>query len=123
MASQRTGGKRVGLNLGGGWTDGTGLTENAVFVEGTMYKIHEDVLFERNIENPLNPWRIQSKFSNDVNLTFKPFFQQHTLDRYCIRKMSVNQMVGYYHGKIRLPNDQILPIRQMLGSILQRTDR
>lgn len=123
MASQRTGGKRVGLNLGGGWTDGTGLTENAVFVEGTMYKIHEDVLFTGDNENPLNPWQIRTKFSDDVSLTFKPFFQRQTLDQYFIRKMSVSQMIGYYHGKLRLPNDQVLPIRQMLGSISQRIDQ
>ena len=44
-ASQRLRGKRVGLNFGGKWTDGTGMTENAVFIDGKMTKIHEDVLF------------------------------------------------------------------------------
>ncbi|MDV6379336.1 DUF2804 domain-containing protein [Sporosarcina sp. GW1-11] len=119
-ASQRTGGKRVGLNLGGSWTDGTGITENAVFVEGTMYKFHEDVVFERDKDLLMNPWRIHTKFSDDISLLFKPFFQNQTLEQYFTRKMSVSQIVGYYHGKIRLPNGQILPIRQMLGSILER---
>ncbi|PID15231.1 hypothetical protein CSV63_08675 [Sporosarcina sp. P34] len=120
MASQRTSGKRIGLNFGGSWTDGTGLTENAVFVEGTMHKFHEDVVFESDKEDPKNAWKIQTKFSNDIQLTFKPFFQCPTLDDYIVRKMSINQYVGYYHGKVRLPSGQVLPIRQMLGSIMER---
>ncbi|AXI01044.1 DUF2804 domain-containing protein [Sporosarcina sp. PTS2304] len=120
MASQRTSGKRVGLNLGGSWTDGTGLTENAVFVEGTMYKFHEDVLFTHSTDDLLSSWSVNTKFSDDISLVFKPFFQNQTLEHYFMRKMYVNQIVGYYHGKIRLPNGQILPIRQMLGSILER---
>lgn len=119
-ASQRTGGKRVGLNLGGSWTDGTGLTENAVFVEGTLYKFHEDVLFEQNQKNHLAPWRIKTKFSDDISLMFKPFFQHETFEHYSTRKISVNKQIGYYHGKVCLPNGQVLPIRQMLGSILRR---
>ena len=39
------GGRRIGLNFGGKWTDGTGMTENAVFVDGVMTKMHEDVIF------------------------------------------------------------------------------
>lgn len=122
MAAQRTGGKRVGLNLGGGWTDGTGLTENSVFVEGTMYKIHEDVLFSHNENCLTEPWHIRTKFSDDVKLVFKPFFHRQTMDHYFVRKMAVNQLVGYFHGRVRLPDGQVLPIRQMLGSILERTD-
>ncbi len=66
MASQRLGGRRIGLNFGGKWTDGTGMTENAVFVDGVMTKIHEDVLFTYNKKNFMKPWKIRTKFSDTV---------------------------------------------------------
>jgi len=116
MASQRLRGRRIGLNFGGQWTDGTGMTENAVFINGQMTKIHEDVLFTYDKDNIMAPWTIKTKFSNDVNLTFKPFFQRTAkADRKLIRS-EVLQLFGYFNGTIQLPDDSVLQIRQMLGS-------
>lgn len=123
MASQRTGGKRVGLNFGGKWTDGTGMTENAVFIENTMYKIHEDVLFSTKSGSLMDTWRIQTKFSRDIRLTFQPFFQRRSPAGYVGRNAEAQQFVGYFNGVIHLPNDQVLPIRQMLGSVFDQSDR
>ena len=75
-ASQRLRKKRVGLNFGGKWTDGTGMTENAVFVDGKMTKIHEDVIFEYDRSNFKKPWYITTKFTDPVMLTFHPFFKR-----------------------------------------------
>jgi hypothetical protein len=38
-------GKPVGVNLGGGWTDGTGMTENAIIVGNKINKIHDRIIF------------------------------------------------------------------------------
>lgn len=116
MASQRSGGMRIGLNFGGKWTDGTGMTENAVFLNGQMTKIHEDVLFTYDPLNYLAPWKIKSKFSNDVDLTFTPFFQRIAKTNVRVVKSEVHQLVGYFDGRIRLYDGSILPIRQLLGS-------
>ena len=78
MASQRLGGRRIGLNFGGKWTDGTGMTENAVFIDGVMTKIHEDVLFTYDPKNFMVPWKIRTKFSDTVDLTFTPFFERES---------------------------------------------
>ena len=45
-ASGVQGGRTVGLNLGGQWTDGTGMTENGICIDGRLTKISEDVVFE-----------------------------------------------------------------------------
>lgn len=119
-ASQRTGGKRIGLNFGGDWTDGLGITENAVFVEGMMHKFHEDVLFTRTDGTAASYWQIQTKFSDDISLKFTPFFRQHTERQFFAKKLNLYHMVGYYQGKIRLPDGQMLPVRQLLGSLLER---
>ena len=64
MASQRLGGRRIGLNFGGQWTDGTGMTENAIFVDGQMTKVHEDVVFSlMTMKFYMTPWKIRTKFS------------------------------------------------------------
>lgn len=117
MASQLQRGKRIGLNFGGQWTDGTGMTENAIFIDGKMTKIHEDVLFDYDQNNYMKPWRIQTKFTDTVSLTFTPFFERIAKTDAKLIQSEVHQMVGYYTGIINIPNGKPLPIRQMLGCI------
>ncbi len=54
----RVAGRRVGLQLGGKWTDGTGSTENGLFVDGRLHKIHEDLTWTYDRTDFLAPWRI-----------------------------------------------------------------
>lgn len=117
MASQRVGNQRIGLNLGGKWTDGTGMTENAVFVNGKMSKIHEDVIFEYDSKDYMQTWNISTKFTDDLKLTFSPFFERTALTNVKVVKSEVHQLFGYYNGQIRLENGQTLTIKQLLGSI------
>lgn len=115
MASQRLRNRRIGLNFGGQWTDGTGMTENAVFIDGAMTKIHEDVIFSYDRKNFAAPWTIRTKFSNTVDLTFRPFFTRVAKTDMKLVQSEVHQLVGYFDGRIILPDHSILQIRQMLG--------
>ncbi len=117
MASQRVGNKRIGLNFGGKWTDGTGMTENAVFVNGKMSKISEDVNFTYDNTDFMKPWHIRSKFSQDVNLTFTPFFKRESKINARLVTSNVYQMVGYYNGVVYLQDGSRLAITQLLGCI------
>lgn len=117
MASQRSLGKTIGLNFGGKWTDGTGMTENAFFVNGTMHKIHEDVLFDYNDQNFKEPWKISTKFSDDVKLEFTPFFERVSKSDMKLVKSEVHQLFGYYNGYVRYKDGKKLRISQLLGSI------
>lgn len=117
FASQRVGSRRIGLNFGGKWTDGTGMTENAVIVDGRLTKIHEDVLFSYDMNNFMLPWKVKSKFSKEVDLTFTPFFHRVAKTDGKLFSSEVHQMIGYYNGKIQLENGGTLHIRQLLGSI------
>ena len=40
------GGRTVGLQLGGKWTDGTGMTENALVVDGRLSKLSEELTWD-----------------------------------------------------------------------------
>ena len=117
MASQRVRGQRIGLNFGGQWTDGTGMTENALFIDGRMTKINEDMHFTYDRNDFMKPWTIQSKFSKQVQLTFTPFFERNAQTNAKIIRSSVHQMVGYYDGTIQLEDGSTLQIQQMLGCI------
>ena len=116
MASQRMRGRRIGLNFGGKWTDGTGMTENAIFVDGVMTKIHEDVLFEYDQNNFMKPWTIRSKFSETVDLTFTPFFERVAKTDAKLIRSEVHQVIGYYNGIVKLENCS-LRISQMMGCV------
>lgn len=117
MASQRVRDKRIGLNFGGKWTDGTGMTENAVFVNGKMTKIHEDILFNYDRNNFMKPWEITTKFSDQIQLTFSPFFERIATTDAKFIASEVHQMFGYYNGKVYLENGDLLTVKQLLGSV------
>ncbi|WP_017379453.1 DUF2804 domain-containing protein [Paenisporosarcina sp. TG-14] len=116
-ASQRLGNQRIGLNFGGTWTDGTGMTENAVFVDGQVSKISEDVIFTYDKNDLMNPWHIRSKFSSDVNLTFTPFLQREANINIGFVNLNGYQMVGYFNGFVHLHDGSCLFITELLGSI------
>lgn len=117
MASQRSDGRTIGLNFGGKWTDGTGMTENAFFVNGKMTKIHEDVQFHYNSEDYNDPWFVQTKFSDDVKLTFTPFFERESKTDMKLVKSEIHQLVGYFNGHVRYPDGRKQKIVQLLGTV------
>ena len=53
-------GRLVGLNLGGTWTDGTGMTENAICIDGRLTKICEDLRFEYDRADRMKTWRVRT---------------------------------------------------------------
>jgi len=117
FASQRVGTKRIGLNFGGKWTDGTGMTENAIFIDGKMTKIHEDLLFTYDTKDFMKPWKVHTKFSEDVSMTFTPFFHRIAKTDLKLIYSEVHQMMGYFNGKIQLENGPTIEIKQLLGCI------
>lgn len=72
FASARVGDHTLGLNLGARWTDGTGVTENGLVIDGRVHKIAEAVDIEHDPRDPRRPWRIRTRGSRRVDLTFTP---------------------------------------------------
>lgn len=69
----RAGGRRIGLQLGGKWTDGTGSTENGVFVDGKLDKIGSELRWTYARDDFSRPWRVEG---DEVALTFTPFLER-----------------------------------------------
>jgi hypothetical protein len=64
-----SGGHTIGLNFGARWTDGSGVTENGVIIDGRLTKLGEVAIrYDRRATD--RPWRLGAE---DVDLTFTPF--------------------------------------------------
>jgi hypothetical protein len=114
-ASGMADGRRLGINLGGKWTDNTGLTENGVFVDGKLTKISEDVSFEYDEQNFMKTWKISSTVSDCVDLNFTPFYERIAKSNFAVIKSEVHQMVGHFSGYIKTESGESVSISHLLG--------
>ena len=108
----------VGLNLGGKWTDGTGMTENGLCVDGRLTKLSEDLAFEYDIAARMMPWRVRTTVTDRVDLRFDPEFERvsesGTPDGLFV---SAHQMFGTYSGRITPDGGEPLELRDLFGWI------
>jgi hypothetical protein len=88
-------GRAVGLQLGGRWTDGTGSTENALFVDGVAHKISEELAWEYDRADWMSPWRIQGE---TVDVTFHPFHERKARTNLLVVAAETHQCFGHYEG-------------------------
>ena len=106
--SGRVGGRTIGLQVGGQWTDGTGSVENSLLVDGHLSKISEELVWEytadRGREGWLEPWRV---FGDTVDLTFTPFHLReavtnvNVLLKRAVLTNSTHQAFGHWAGRFR----------------------
>jgi hypothetical protein len=111
-------GRLVGLNLGGQWTDGTGMTENGICIDGRLTKISEDLVFEYDRKQPMKPWRVRTAVTDRVDLVFDPEFQRKSFagSREAMF-VATDQMFGTYRGKITPDGEGPLEVRDLFGWI------
>ena len=84
-----------GLTLGGKWTDGTGVTENALFVDGRLHKIGEDLAWEYDRTDWLRPWRIHGV---RVDAWFAPFHEKLSRTNLGVVAGETHQCFGHFTG-------------------------
>jgi hypothetical protein len=114
-ASGITGGRRVGLNLGAKWTDGTGMTENGMMIDGKLTKLSENIIFEYDKNELMKPWKIKTAISDRVDLVFTPCYDRLALSNLLIIKSEVHQMIGYFSGKIKNDSGEVINIEKFPG--------
>ncbi|HYF92571.1 MAG TPA: DUF2804 domain-containing protein [Symbiobacteriaceae bacterium] len=105
-------GRLVGVNLGGKWTDGTGMTENAVFLDGRISKLHEPVEFVYSPGDFMKPWRMRNE---RVDLTFAPFFERVARTDLLILRSEVHQMIGRYTGTLITDDGARIAVKDLVG--------
>jgi hypothetical protein len=114
-ASGRQGDRVVGLNLGGRWTEGTGMTENALCVDGRLTKVSESLEWDYAREDFMRPWRIRAPRTGAVDLRFVPFLERVARTDVVVVRSEVHQLFGRYEGEIRDAERRRIPIHGLLG--------
>ncbi|SHM56728.1 DUF2804 domain-containing protein [Gracilibacillus kekensis] len=105
----------IGINIGGQWTDGTGQNENGIIVNGQLHKIHDDMEWEYNKDNWMQPWKMKTRHTNQVNLTFTPEYERVAATNAIIIQSEVHQLFGTYTGNIKLNGGQYIQIENLFG--------
>ncbi|RIK04675.1 MAG: DUF2804 domain-containing protein [Acidobacteria bacterium] len=114
-ASGTQGGRVVGLQLGGKWTDGTGMTENALCVDGRLTKIGEELTWEYDSGNWLAPWRIFTPNSDKIDLTLRPDHDKASRLELGVLSSTVHQCFGQYSGAIVSGEGERIEIDSLFG--------
>ncbi len=110
------GGKRsVGLNLGGKWTDGTGVTENGVVVDGRVHKIADAVDFTYDTRAYRLPWRIRTRATSRVDLQFAPRRERALKVPLGLACLELHQMMGAFSGTVIDDAGEPIVIDDMVG--------
>lgn len=97
-------GVTVGVQLGGKWTEGTGMTENALCVNGRLSKLSEELVWSYDPSVWLRPWTIRTPRSDRLDLTFSPIHDKRSRLSLGVASSSVDQCFGTYAGTI-VPDD------------------
>jgi len=116
-------GRTIGVNLGGSWTDGTGMTENGICVDGRVSKISEDLEFSYDPSNLMKPWSIQAPVSQCVDLRLVPFFERVAKTNRLIIKSEFRQVFGHFSGSIVTDSGETIEVADMVGWLEQHRAR
>ncbi len=84
-----------GLTLGGKWTDGTGVTENGLFVHGRLHKIGDELAWEYDRTDWLRPWRIHGP---RIDARFEPFHEKAGRTNLGVVANQTHQCFGHWSG-------------------------
>lgn len=84
-----------GIQLGGRWTDGTGMTENALLVDGRVHKIGHELRWDRDPGHWQRPWRISGP---RVAVELHPFHVRSGRTNLGIVANRTHQCFGHFRG-------------------------
>ena len=92
-------GHRIGVQLGGQWTDGTLATENGLFVDGQLTKIGSELGWDYARSDFMRPWRVRSVRS-EVDLTFAPFLERTAKLDLSVLSTELHLCFGRWSGRV-----------------------
>ena len=103
--SGRSHGKRIGIQVGAKWTAGTGVSENAFFVDGTMHKIHGETDWAYDVHSWRQPWRITG---GGLDATFTPFHNKRSRMNFIVLSGRTDQCFGTWAGTFTMASGEII---------------
>ncbi|WP_369959520.1 DUF2804 domain-containing protein [Pseudomonas benzenivorans] len=101
-------------NFGAGWTDHSGLSENAIWFGGELQHLSSPVHIEQSPHSALAPWSLNTA-DGRVKLTFKPRQQHRACPRVGPIYADTRQWFGHFDGILRGPSGERVPVAGALG--------
>jgi hypothetical protein len=89
------GGRTIGIQVGGRWTDGTGSTENGIVIDGRLHKIHDELRWDYDIAHWRTPWRIHG---GGLDASFAPFYDKRSATNLGVVSSRTDQCFGHWSG-------------------------
>lgn len=105
-------GRRLGLQLGGLWTRGTGSTENAISIDGRLHKLGDELDWRFDAGDWLVPWSITGP---RVDLRFQPFHDRFSRTALGVIHSETHQCFGHYRGTVTDDSGDVVAIESLLG--------
>ncbi|MFI6938498.1 DUF2804 domain-containing protein [Streptomyces sp. NPDC050418] len=100
------------VQFGGKWTDGTGSTENALFVDGRLHKISDELTWAYDRADWLRPWRIDGP---GVQALFHPFHEKAARTNLGLVANETHQCFGHFTGRVRTDDGTWVDIDGLTG--------
>lgn len=91
----RSHGRTVGLQFGGKWTEGTGVTENGVVIDGRLHKISSELRWDYSTGDFLAPWRLSG---GGLQAELAPFHDKRTRTNLGVLSGATDQCFGLWSG-------------------------
>lgn len=112
--SERAGGRVIGLQVGAKWTAGTGVSENAFFVDGRMHKIYGETQWEYSVEGERwrEPWRVTG---GGLDATFEPFHNKRTRTDLLVLQGHTDQCFGHWSGSFTTADGETIDFDGLIG--------
>ncbi len=98
--SGTVGGHRLGLQVGGRWTDDTGQTENGLIVDGRLHHWIDDLTWTYDLEDPSSAWVVTGP---DVEAVLTPFHRRVAKTQLGVIASRTHQAFGRWSGWARGP--------------------
>jgi len=109
------GGRTLGLNLGGGWTEGTGMTENGICLDGRITKVGQELTWEYDRRRFMGPWTVRTPGSSRIDVRFQPFFERVARTDLLLVRSEVHQVFGRYTGCVETAEGERVSVDGLIG--------
>jgi hypothetical protein len=100
------------IQLGGKWTDGTGSTENGLFVDGRLHKIGDELRWEYDRSDWLRPWRMTGE---RVAVEFHPFHEKVSRTNFGVLANETHQCFGHFTGWAATDDGERVDLEGLVG--------
>ncbi|UPO76772.1 DUF2804 domain-containing protein [Arthrobacter sp. Helios] len=94
-------GTRLGLQLGGLWTDGTPATENALIVDGVLHHYDGELEFTYDLANPMAEWKVRGEW---IDAVLTPFHRRRAATNAVLVSSKIWQAFGIWSGWAATPD-------------------